>query len=87
MRFSRMRQRLRNLARGLRPYGITLQELDENTGRLIDAALQSLVFCLSLLALVTCLARLPPLPAPVANPQPAMPAWPDPQGPFAGIAG
>jgi hypothetical protein len=67
MELHRLRQRLRNLVRQPRVPVITHEELDENTAGLIDAVLQSLVFCLSLLALVTFLQRLPPLPSPPAG--------------------
>jgi hypothetical protein len=79
-----MRQRLRNLVRDRQ---ISRAELDENTATLIDAVLQSLVFCLSLLALVTCLARLPPLPGPAAHPPVAGQGWPEGQGLGLGISG
>ncbi len=86
MEIRRMRQRLRDLTRAMRGSDpISQDELDENTAALIDAVLQSLVFCLALLALVTCLQRLPRLPAPGAHAAPM--AWPESQGMLVGFSG
>jgi hypothetical protein len=58
----RLLTRLRNLRRASRTV-TTRPQVDEETDRaLTDAILQSALFCVSLLALVTCLARLPPQP-------------------------
>ena len=61
-----MPERLLNRLRNLRRRHATTrnhEDVDPETDRaLADAILQSAVFCLSLLALVTLLARLPPQP-------------------------